>query len=340
MALNHKQLLALMKATIKADSSKPVSYSVGGQELTYEGLNATLRKELNELAGTYSLYRRNQLEIFELMEETLDEVLPKKVMEQYGQFAVVKTFAQGDQPVFKEKLGRTRAKQFITKVGLAGVYETFKLGTSSFTVETAAIGGAAQIGLEEFLDGRVDFSELTEILLDGLDEAVYTAIAESLIASIAQLPAANKKAEAFDADNFDAQLDVVSAYGAPAIFCTLEFARTNLQPVAANASDRMKDLMYDNGIMPYYKGSVPIVILPQSWTDETNTTKVIDPSYAWIFPTGADRKPVRVAFEGNTIVQEYKNRDSSREIQIYKKFGVATIATNDICSYRDSSLIA
>ena len=65
--------------------------------------------------------------------------------------------------------------------------------------------------------------------------------------------------------------------------------------------------------------------------------KVIDPSYAWIIPVGAE-KPVKVAFEGQAIVNEYVNRDLSREIQIYKKVGVGAIITNNICVYRNTSL--
>ena len=162
--LDRQNLLSLMKAAAKADSSAPTAYSFNGQSLSYEALNDTLRNELNELAGTYALYRENKNLIFSLIEETLDDVLPKKVVEQYNQFAEVKTFSQGDKPIFKRKLGSNkRAKQFITRVGLAGIYEVFKLSKleESFEVRTSAIGGAAQIGFEEFLDGRVDFAEVT-----------------------------------------------------------------------------------------------------------------------------------------------------------------------------------
>ena len=55
--LDRNNLVALMKAAIKADPSAPVAYSFNGQSLTYEALNETLRQELNELAGTYALYR-------------------------------------------------------------------------------------------------------------------------------------------------------------------------------------------------------------------------------------------------------------------------------------------
>ena len=88
MALDRQNLLTLMKKVASADPSAKVSYSFEGQDLTYTGLNEALRTELQELAGSYSLYRENKNYIFSLMEETLDEVLPKKVVEQYNQFEI------------------------------------------------------------------------------------------------------------------------------------------------------------------------------------------------------------------------------------------------------------
>ena len=88
-------------------------------------------------------------------------------------------------------------------------------------------------------------------------------------------------------------------------------------------TEAMKDELWRTGLASY-KGK-KVIILPQGFTDETNTTKVIDPGYAWIIPTGADTKPVKVAFEGGTIVDEYVNKDRSREIQVYKKVGVVAM---------------
>ena len=62
--LNRNDLVALMKQVAKADPSTPVAYSFNGENLSYEALNETLRQELNELAGTYSLYRDNKNLIF------------------------------------------------------------------------------------------------------------------------------------------------------------------------------------------------------------------------------------------------------------------------------------
>ena len=109
--LDKNNLVALMKQVAKADPSAPTAYSYNGKNLSYEDLNETLRNEMNELAGTYSLYRENKNLIFSMIEETLDEVLPKKVIQQYDQFAEVKQFAQGDKPIFRRPLNtRARAK--------------------------------------------------------------------------------------------------------------------------------------------------------------------------------------------------------------------------------------
>ena len=124
MAMEYKDLLALMKATAKAAPSAPVNFSYEGkpQTFSYEAMNETLRKELNEYVGTYALYRENKNMLFSLIEETMDDLLPKRVLEQYGQFADVRTFAQGTKPIFKHKTGRMRAKQFI-KIGRASCRE-------------------------------------------------------------------------------------------------------------------------------------------------------------------------------------------------------------------------
>ena len=37
-------------------------------------------------------------------------------------------------------------------------------------------------------------------------------------------------------------------------------------------------------------------------------------------------------------VDEYVNKDRSREVQVYKKLGVGTLITNNICVYVNASL--
>ena len=341
MALSRKDLITLAKTVAGANPSSPVAYSFGEEKFSYADLNETLRSELRALAGTYSLYRENKNTIFALMEETIDDVLPKKVLEQYGQFAEIKTFAQGDRPVFTQRItmaAKRRAKQFVTKVGLAGIYEVFKLDGKSYEVQTSAFGGAAQIGFEEFLDGRVDFADVLDIVMEGLDECVYLEIERALKGAVDSLQDANKTSQnSFVETEMDKLLQIADSYGQGTIYCTYEFA-ASMVPSDGWISNEMKNQRWNNGYLGNYKGH-RVIVLPQSFEDETNSTKVIDPSYAWIIPTGGNEKPVKVAFEGQTIVREYDNKDMSKEIQIYKKLGVAAIITNNICVYRNTSLV-
>ena len=178
------------------------------------------------------------------------------------------------------------------------------------------------------------------IVLEGMDEAVYREIAKALEASVSKIQAANKTVQTtFNEAAMDQLLMTADAYGKSTIYCTFEFAATMIPADNSGRwSDGMKDQIWNNGYFAIYKGH-QVVILPQSFTDATNSEKVIDPSFAWIIPTGTE-KPVKVAFEGGAQVKSFDNRDWSTEIQTYQKFGVATYMINPgICVYRNTTLV-
>jgi len=336
--MEFKQIVSLMKAAAQATPS--TNYSYNGETLGYDAINETLRKELEPLCGTYELYRKNKEDVFTLVEEAVNDILPQRIENAYGRFAETRTFKQGETAVFTRKVGRIRAKQFITRVGLAGVYEVFKLGETKYEILTSAIGGAAQIGFEEFLDGRADFAEVTQIVMDGMDELIYREIAAALIGAINQLPSANVVSTAgFNETLMDNLIAVADAYGNAAIYCTREFA-SKMLPQTSWVSDEIRNERWKNGYLANYKGT-PVIILPQSFEDEMNTRKVINPGYAWVIPSGSNNdKPVKIAFEGTAHMRERENEDWSRDMQVYQKVGVGVIMTNNICSYEDTQLTA
>ena len=340
MALEFNDLLKLAKTVAKADKKAPIAYSFGENKYNYDEMNEALRVEFAALAPNYRAYKENQNTIFALIEQTIDDVLPGRVLEQYSQFAEIKTFPQGTKPIFIQKIttaAKRRAKNFIGKVGLAGLYEVFKLDGKSYEVTTNAVGGAAQIGFEEFLDRRVDFADVLNIIMEGLDECIYVEIEKQLVGAVANIQAANKSTQSsFVEAEMDRLISIADSYGKSAIYCTFEFAAT-MWPSDDRMSSAMKDQAWSgNGYTTMYKNH-QVIVLPQSYEDETNTKKVIDPKYAYIIPVGAE-KPVKIAFEGGTIVDEYVNYDRSREIQVYKKVGVRAIFSNAICVYENTSL--
>lgn len=332
---------SLVKLAVAASNKTSFNFSES-EKYSAEQTSDLLRAQMNLLAGDYRSFRENKNTIFSLIEQTIDEVLPAKVLQQYEQFADISTVAQGDKVVFVRRIteaSRMRAKQFVTQVGLAGRYETFMLDGERLEVKTSAIGSAARIGFEEFLDGRIQFSELTDVIIEAMDEYIYREIAKALATAVEELPAPNKvTASSFDSASMDRLLAIADAYaGAPAtIYCTYEFAATML-PAESWASSDMKNTIWGEGYLPRYKGH-NIVLLPQSMEDATNAKKVIDPSNAYIINSGVE-KPVKIAFEGQTAVREVSDNDDwSRDMQTYKKFGVAILTNPSICVYKNSSL--
>lgn len=342
MALTKNELIELARASAKASLNPSVTYSIGGENLSASALEKTYIDELNKLGKTPQDFRENKNLIYTLLEVGLTEVLPAKVMQAYGQFADVRTFAQGDKPVYKVRISeasKRRAKQFVTRVGLAGRYEVFKLDGYELTVPTAAFGGASRIEWEELLDGRMTMNDYYSLVLEGMDEAIYKEIAKALVAMVTNIKATNKTVQtAFNETAMDQLLMTADAYGKSTIYCTFEFASTMIPANSTSWSDGMKEQIWNNGYFTTYKGH-QVIILPQSFEDETNSKKVLDPSYCWIIPTGTE-KPVKVAFEGAAQVKSFDNRDWSTELQTYQKLGVATYINNPgICVYRNTKLV-
>lgn len=312
-------------------------------EYTVINVQDSVREELTALFCDYNAYRRNKYDIFEIMQEVADEIVPNRVIDIMGQFAEVRTVGHNVRVSFKTKVGKNRAKQFLTRVGVAGVYETFRLDTATYDIYPHAFGGAALIDFERFISGEEDLNDYMNIMVDGLTEKVFEEVQSALKASVTAIrPTNTVYANTYDASKLFGLCNTVRAYGAGAvIFASPEFvASMGADAVTVGAVNfaQAKDMqdIHDTGYVTVFRGT-PIVRLPQSFTDETNATKVIDPCYAYIFPTGGE-KVVKVVMEGDTIIDDYINRDKSMEIQAYKKLGVGITAFHNWAVYYNSSL--
>ena len=129
-----------------AKGTAPTNYSC-------ENVDVALRNEMAAMCKSINEFKRNQYDIFQIIIETADEIVPKKVIDRMSMFAEVRNIPQGQKTLFHKKMGKNRAKQFITRVGLSGVYETFRLDSTEFEVPVKAIGSAGTIDFERFLDG-------------------------------------------------------------------------------------------------------------------------------------------------------------------------------------------
>lgn len=306
-------------------------------------LEDTLRQEIATLVcnetGAIDFYKwqNNSKIVFQIMATMVDELLPREVAKVFGPFADFMTVGHGDKPRFILKKGIGNVKRFVTRVAAAGVYERVRLDRDYLDVETYAHGGAIYQTLEGFLAGRESISEVLAIFLKELENAAYEDVTVALQGTLAAMPAANKhSAGSFVAAEFDRILNTVRAYGQPSIFATQAFA-ASLIPSVNFIGDADKADMRNFGYIGKYMGA-DVIIIPQSFTDATNTTKVIDDEFAYIIPSGGLEKPVKVVYEGETLIREVEREDWSIEMQIYKKMGIAILNTNHFGIYQNTAL--
>lgn len=314
-------------------------------EFTVDNVNAAFADGLKEFAGSYNQFMKNRYDLYDIIIESIDEILPRDVMASIGAFAEVQTVAQGQKAMFKRKLGRARAKKFLTQVGLSGVYETFRLDSDTFELGAHAVGGGATVDFERMLDGAESLAEVVGIVTEGLTNAVYVEVQRALIAAYDNMPATNKYKGAWSATEMVKLMTIVRAYGSPVIFACPEFiaqmGADAIVPVSVGTGQGVyspKDIeaIHDTGFIKVFRGA-PVVEIPQSFVDETNTETYVDPSRAYVFPAG-DEKVVKVVLEGPTQIRDHENKDNSMEVYAWKKMGCAILHHNNWCIYWNSAI--
>ena len=333
-------------AVYAAKGQAPTNFSV-------ENVDEALRDGLRELAGSVNQFMKNRYDIYEIVIQAADEIVPKKVIDAVGIFAEVQQVGQGQKALFRTKLGKARARKFLTQVGLSGVYESFRLDNSTFEVSAHAIGGACTIDFERMLDGAENMAELVSLLTEYQTDAVYQEVQRALRAAVSQngVPA-NNRANVVVGSTFDGQemmklISTVRAYGNCAvIFAPPEFIAAMgadaIVPIPANGNyggvyhPQDIDAIHNTGYINIFRGT-PIVQIPQSFVDEKNIETWIDPQLAYVLPTGGERV-VKVVFEGNTQIWDFVNADQSMEIHTYRKLGAAILAYHNWAIYRNQAI--
>ena len=336
-------------ATIKELKELALHSVRGTAPETYElgTVDEALRGEIAKMCDSVNNFMRNRYDIYDIIITVADEVVPAKTYDVLGQFAEIKSVPQGQKALFRVNgLGKNRAKKFLTQVGLSGLYETFRLDSSTFELGGKAIGGATAIDFERFLDGADNMADLMDIVTEGLTDAVFGEVQKALLAAYQVMPATNKhEANDFDAKEMLRIVNVVKAYGGNAvIFATPEFVSEMgpdaIVPAVSGAQGVYHqddiDAIHKTGRIKIFRGT-PIVEIPQSFVDDNNVETWINPQYAYILPTGKE-KIVKIVFEGNTQVWDLKNPDNSMEIHTYKKIGTAIMTYHNWGIYHNEGI--
>ena len=319
----------------------PAEFAADGYD--YE---SALRDELSKLMcdskGRVSrnVFEKNKYDIFELLSQNLEEVLPQSIKAALDMFTETIYVGQGDRIEFRVTRGKQRGKQFVTRATESGNYETFRLDRDRFDLYPQAIGGAGYVDFERYLDGLESMTDIFEVIQEGITDRIFEMVQECLLASWNQAgrPVRNKVAtNAFNPAAMKKLCNTVAPYGAPVIYCTPEFAAEMVNVIVYSSaspswtggkiSDQDMIDIRERGYIGKFQG-VPVVVMPQSFTDETNTKVLMNPAFAYVLPAGRE-KIVKLGFEGSPYFRTWDDHegDNSIVLQGYVKVGVGIYTT-------------
>lgn len=273
-----------------------------------EGQSVEQRKtEMVELfSQLMKNYDRNKTEINEIIKVNVNEVLKVKVDGAMDIFAEISYVGHGVKKDYTVRNGRLRVEY----VALGSEIRRQKIYKSKITAQPRALGASVYAEWDDILAGRAEsFTDMIDEIAEKILEEVMLTIQNTFVQAMAAAPEANKYTGAFNLAKVRDVSNTVSAYGRPVIIGTA-IALSNITSDAgfkAAMSENMKDEFNRNGFVGVWEGR-PLIQLPNTFTDEKNTTWTLSNKHIFVIPVGAD-KPVKVTFEGGAEMLEQQSFD-------------------------------
>lgn len=318
-----KNITKQQKFALAMDAYKGVSTH---KDYTAEERREGMRNLLMELSKDF---RKNKIEIFEIIEKVAADELPKRINESLGKFVEVETFATGQTVEFNVKNGKIKA----VTVALGSTTKRQRVDNRKVKVETEAIQAKVYEHSKRINAGLVDFVELMNDVMDAIEDAIYEKVHAALVGAYTTMPAANKHTAAtmVEAD-LTRIINTVRAYGNPVIFATYAGAAT----IPFDESDASKDDKRNKGYVGRYKGC-DVVVIENSFEDDDNAVASLDDSYIFVIPAGKE-KLVKLGIEGSPEIRDENGKDWTQNFEAKVEAGVAVLTNNHFGIYNHSGI--
>ena len=324
----------LKQVLVAALNGVAASANFSAEETDKAAVNALLKEIGIDENSTGREIRAKEDLAFALIEEAVDEILPKKLEGVLQEFAEVRQFARDAEVLFNiEKIGKNRAKLTISKGARGGIYRAAKLDRKYFSVDTTIQTVAVSVTLEEIILGTLSLAELYSNILEGFEEIVYKEVFNALASA---KPVAGYDRIGHDAPTtvkaslgsaIDKVMPYVKQYGIPTIFGSYQ-ALANLSNPASEWHPEMNDSAERRqyGFVQLYKGA-KVVELPNYLVDTKNEKWFYDPKFVFVLPSGV--KPVKVALKGDLTLIRNNTAVGSEKWEAHKLIGVGVAMANN-----------
>jgi hypothetical protein len=314
-------------------------------EFTNEDVNNGAVKELYAAAGlpenasTRDFIAKKDV-VFSIVAEAVDEILPKDITNIMGAFAEVKTYARDAEVVFQMKTGARRARLSIQKGARGGVYKAARLDNKllSLDVDTWTVG--VFVTLEDILLGRITLAELYNNILAGYEEKVFEETVAALRTASTYAPESHTMTVAEGAgtllsDRLDQAIRIAKAYGDNVAIFAFQSEAAKIANPTAYIGDADKNDVRTKGYVTLYKGT-PVVEIPNYiLADGATVTWAFKENQLFVLP--GDAKPVKIAFKGDSYIEDVKMPGGAEQWNSHKLAGVGLLLADNVCIVNDGT---
>lgn len=305
-------------------------FSVSG-EVSKRDLEESLRNTINNdiLQGKtlYQAYRRNKTVLFEIIEEIVTTAIGENVLDSpfINEFVEVKNRALGDNTAFYSEGGMLSVASF------AGNHwdtnrQSIDLG-EEFTLPKEWYYIHVYDELERFLLGVASLDKLVDKVYKAMNKYIQDRI-YAQFQNVANSVPAEFTASGNTEDAIGDLCDLVQAAGGYGSL-TIAGTKSALRKLAGMVPDKMfadsqKEAKAASGSIGEWEGN-KLMVIPQTLKSGTFETALDNKK---LFIMGADVKPIKLEFIGDTRTVEYnaqQTNDMTEGLQIQTQIGMGLL---------------
>lgn len=303
-----------------------------------EASEDVLRKALIAANGgsdklDYKSMRRNKVEIFEIIEETLTYLISEGLEGQFGEFAEVRNLAWGDTAEFIVP-NKDLFKVAVVSDGNGNIRRQRIHDNGKLTVDVNTKAIKIYEEFHRFLAGRIDWASLVSKVQQSYNmkvaEDIYTTVYDSFSTLTPTYGISAAYSEAVLTEL--AQHVEAAAGGSGVVILGTKIALAKVAP--SNVSENMKEARNNFGFYGRVNG-FDLREIKQGHKIGTDDW-IIDNNFLMVIPLIGD-KFVKIVNEGTAIFKEDttgNNADMSMEYSFIMKSGIATLPVTKFGIYR------
>lgn len=313
----------------RGDFSLHVDKEKVGRKDLEDYLRNTINNDILKGATLYQAYRRNNIVLFEIMEEIVNVTISNDVLDCpfIENFVEFKNRALGDRTAWYSE-----GKNFLTVASFAGNHwdtnrEALDNG-AEFTLPKEWIFIHVYDELERFLLNITSLERLTDVIYKSFNKYIKDRLYVQFQKIASVVPAEFSKTGNSE-EAVGSLCDLIQAAGGYSAL-TIAGTKAALRKLAGIVPDKMfadsqREAKANTGSIGEWEGN-KLMVIPQTLKPGTFELALDD---NMLFIMGADVKPIKLEFIGDTRTQEVRdgriNNDMTLELQVQTCLGMGMI---------------